>query len=89
MIPFYVKFKRNIDLVNPVKQNQDEILSFISIRLKERKADNIKVQDSSLTFTNSFLKLFGWSWNIMLPIDSGILNVSTRKMNSIVIEYKI
>ena len=25
----------------------------------------------------------------MLPIDSGILNVSTRKMNSIVIEYKI
>ncbi len=89
MFPLHVKFSRDIKLVNIEKQNPQNILVFLEKRLSNKNADNIYVNLNSVTFKNSLFKFIGWSWALMLPVDSGRIKLETINNNRLSFEYEI
>lgn len=88
MFPLYVNFKKEIELVNPEKQTIEKILTYFEKKLSQRKVDNIKIEERSLTFKNSIFR-FMRNWNVMLPVDYGEISLFNNNSNKIRIEYTI
>jgi hypothetical protein len=87
MFPLDIKLKTKIQISNLASNHRSEIiLDFFANEFKERKADNLLIEENVLRFRNKFFKLIN-SWNIMVPVDKGELRIQ-EEMNTIVFHYQ-
>ncbi len=86
MLPFDVKLKKRIKIKEYLIYDNSEILNFFKKEFIDRKADNVRIENNTVRFNNNFFKFIN-NWNIMVPVDKGILVINNDKNEEIEIEY--
>lgn len=86
MFPLEIKLKTRLFYIDLESDNYLEILEFYKNEFIKRKADNVRIENNQVRFNNKFFKFIN-NWNIMVPVDKGILTIGKDLRNELVIEY--
>jgi hypothetical protein len=86
MFPLEIRLKKRFHVIESELEENNEILHFFKQEFINRKADNVRIENNEVRFDNNFFKLIN-NWNIMVPVDKGILAIKKENRSEIVIEY--
>lgn len=86
MFPIEIRLKKRFYISGSEIDNNNAILEFFKKEFIIRKADNVRIENNAVIFNNIFFKFIN-NWNIMIPVDKGILIIKQNRKDEIVIEY--
>lgn len=86
MFPIEIRLRKRLYLKDAALEQDNEILEFFKQEFINRKADNVRIVNNEVIFKNKLFKFVN-NWNIMVPVDKGILAIRKYRRSEIEIEY--